>query len=304
MIRSALAILLSLTVLVGGCGQRYVTPERLDQGLVVVLSGIEGRSLLNESICDGLDRGGVEMAIENYEWAPRMGLVATLWDQKRNRASARKLAARIERYLREYPDRPVYLVGQSGGAAAAVWGLEALGDDLKVDGVVLLAAALSPEYPLTEALHKSRSGLVNFYSRQDWLILDLGTRMAGTMDGKRTASAGNVGFELPGDLSLAAPYTHAYQVPWRADMLATGHVGGHMSSSAPAFIRRYVAPLLQSPRWNAYLLSSIAGQDVQAMIPAPANHTGVRTLHERYGVKVDYVHPPDTPGQDDAPRRP
>ncbi|NLF32888.1 MAG: response regulator, partial [Planctomycetes bacterium] len=49
---------LALAGVLGGCGGKpYVTGERLDRGLVLVFTGIEGRSPLNTAICDVLAAG-------------------------------------------------------------------------------------------------------------------------------------------------------------------------------------------------------------------------------------------------------
>ena len=70
-------ILILLAGLAAGAGcarsQPFVTPQRLDRGLVMVLSGIEGQSRLNEDICRGLNDGGVNWAIELVDWTALRG---------------------------------------------------------------------------------------------------------------------------------------------------------------------------------------------------------------------------------------
>ena len=48
----------------GGCNEAWTTPHRYEQGLVMVLPGVEGVSALNLRICEGLYDGGVRGAIE------------------------------------------------------------------------------------------------------------------------------------------------------------------------------------------------------------------------------------------------
>ena len=135
--------LLALAAVLGGCATKpYVTAARLDQGLVLVLTGIEGRSPLNLAICDGLADGGVPYAIEPVDWTVPLAPLYNLRAEQRNRQQAGKLARRIEAYRRQYPSRPVVLVGHSGGGAMAVWTTEALEEGRAVDGIILLAAAL------------------------------------------------------------------------------------------------------------------------------------------------------------------
>ncbi len=238
-----------------GCAstaQPYVNETRLERGLVVVLSGIEGRGPLTESICRGLDEGGVDLAIENYSWAVPMGLVINQRGEYRNRRRATELADRIVKYRTAYPDRPVYIVGQSGGGAMAAWTAEGLPPGIEIDGIVMIAPSLSPEYMLDRALTSSRGGIVNFHSSNDWLLLGLGTTLAGTMDGKHTASAGKTGFDVPSGAfrSRRKAYRKLYQVPWEPAMAEMGNSGGHMSSGARRFVAAYVAPLLQSRSWS------------------------------------------------------
>ena len=112
-------------VALAGCGssQRYVSSDRLLRGLVIVLPGIEGHGLLNRQICEGLNDGGVNWAIELRDWTTGIpgNFLYHLRAQKRNRRVAAQIAARIGRYNVRYPGSPVVLIGQSGGGAIAVW---------------------------------------------------------------------------------------------------------------------------------------------------------------------------------------
>jgi pimeloyl-ACP methyl ester carboxylesterase len=253
-----LTLLLMIFLAVGcGSGQPFVTEPRLEKGLVIVLSGIEGRGPLNEAICKGLDEGGVDLAIENWEWATRMGLVINQRAEHRNRELSYNLADRIMRYKAQYPGNPVYLVGQSGGGAMAAWAAEAMPVGEPVEGVVMLAPSLSPEYMLDRALANVEQGIVNFYSKGDWVLLGLGTTIAGTMDGKHTSSAGKNGFDLPDGGTRRRLYRKLYQIGWSKEMASTGHVGGHMSSSASGFVARYIAPLIRSRRWSPELIREV-----------------------------------------------
>jgi len=244
-------------VVATGCShQPYVSEVRLERGLVVVLSGVEGRGPLNEAICAGLDAGGVDLAIENYPWAVPGMWWYNLRASEHHYRQAEAVARRVAEYKVDYPGRPVFLVGQSGGGAIAVWAAERLPRNT-LEGVILLAAALSPTTDLQRTVAASRRGVVNFHSRGDWVILGLGTRMAGTMDGERSESAGMVGFALPAGSSAAEAYREVYQISWKPEMAGSGHLGGHLSSSARWFVRDFVAPLVLAPRWNPELIEEV-----------------------------------------------
>ncbi len=86
---------------------------------------------------------------------------------ERNRQVARDIAAQIVAYQDQYPGRPVSLVGHSGGAAMAVLILESLPEDRHVTQAILLAAAISPDHDLTQALARTEQGITSFYSWGD-----------------------------------------------------------------------------------------------------------------------------------------
>jgi len=267
--------LVATGLLITGCGgpQPYRTPERLERGLVIVLPGIEGRSGLNEAICRGLNDGGVDWAIELYDWSSGLGLLFNLRAYDRNRRLASEIGWRISQYLWDYPGRPVVLVGQSGGGAMAVWAAEQLLPGHKIEGAILLAASLSPQYILDFALGNSRQGIVSFYSPRDWLLLGVGTTVAGTMDGRHTTSAGSLGFEVPdSDLSKRA-YKKLFQVGWRPKMAEAGHSGMHLTSGAEKFISQYVAPFVlkldEDVRWSDELIEQIIGPEEGPPASAP-----------------------------------
>ena len=250
---------------VAGCcsEQPYMAKDRLARGLVVVLPGIEGRSGYNEAICRGLDAGGVVCAIELHDWTSSLGPLYNLRAYDRNRRMASQLGWRLTRYMWEYPECPVVLVGQSGGGAVALWTAEQMLPGYKVDGIVMLAASVSPKYVLEFALAKTREGIVNFYSPRDWLFLGLGTTVYGTMDGRHSHSAGQLGFEIMHNSPDARAYNKLYQVPWRPEMAASGNAGMHLTSGAEDFVARYVAPLVVAvsgkQKWSKELVEQVIG---------------------------------------------
>lgn len=233
-----------------GCdtSQPYVSAERLERGLVIVLPGIEGRSQFSRDICRGLDEAGLDCAIQLYDWTIPLGPLYNLRAATRNRRQAEYVAGLIVRYRKACPGRPVVLVGQSGGGAIAVWAAEVLPPGQKVDGIILLAAALSPNYMLDMALANSTRGIASFHSDRDWLLLT--TNITGTMDGEATTSAGRTGFYVPEGPGKPKCYAALHQVPWDRQMARSGHTGGHLTSGATHFVTLYVAPLVQQDTWD------------------------------------------------------
>ena len=240
-----------ILIFCSGCimADRYDTPRRRRHGLVLVLPGIEGHSLLNENIARGLGEGGVSSAIEIYDWTTGIpgNLLVNLAYLERNREEARKLARRIVRYQQRQPGRPVILVGHSGGGGIAVLALECLPKDSKVDLAILLAPALSPDYDLTSALRHSSQGIMNLYSNKDVGLLKVGTTIFGPIDREFGASAGAVGFREPPEANEATRTLYKRylrQVCWREHMKHYGADGSHFGWASRRFARKYLAPLI------------------------------------------------------------
>lgn len=231
---------------------RINSAHRYDVGVVYVLPGIEGRSIWNRNIAVGLDAGGVESAIEVFDWTVEFGTVYNLVNIERNMHQARQLARRIAAYRRQHPDNPVHLVGHSGGAGIGVLALEALPANVRVDMALLLAPALSPEYDLTEALRRTRHGIINFYSHRDVALLGVGTTVFGNIDRDMGAAAGSKGFTPPrwlGDRNRKLYSDKLRQVAWSPELEAIGANGTHMGWTTQEFASRYLA--------QAILLNSV-----------------------------------------------
>ncbi len=253
-----------------GCtpSQPFVTPERLDRGLVLVLTGIEGQSRINKDICWGLADAGVHCAIELVDWTMPGAYLINLRDEQRNRHKAEGIANRITRYQMSYPERPVILIGHSGGGAMAVWVAEALPPDNSIDGLILLSASLSPGYLLDTSLRNSQRGIVSFFSREDWVFLGAGTMTLGTMDGEHTSSAGMVGFDVPASPEHEGLYGKLFQIAWHKRMARTGHTGGHITSGARYFVATYVAPLVLAKKWDKAAVEALLSEEKATTKPS------------------------------------
>lgn len=241
-------LLMPALLAVVGCAN-YTTDERYDRGLVLILPGIEGRGMINQGIVDGLGNAGVPYALEIYDWTTGipMNFLAHEMDYNRNRQQGRLIAQRLVDYQRVYPGRPLWAIGQSGGGGVLVFALEALPDDVQVDGAVLLAPALSQQYNLAPAMRHCRRAIHHYYSPGDSVFLGMGTEVFGTIDRKHESAAGRVGFRRPP--SLKEPEAQLYssrlrQVDCSEPGRTPGHVGLHLTSSNPEFIEKVVAPLI------------------------------------------------------------
>ncbi|HUO10897.1 MAG TPA: hypothetical protein VM008_21525 [Phycisphaerae bacterium] len=230
---------------------RTLDAALLQEGLTLVLPGIESESVFTYGMCDGLHEGGVRGAIRVFNWGLPFpgGYLANLTRIDRTRRRARDVAAEIVRYQDEYPGRPVYLVAQSGGAGVAVFAAESLPEGRMVEGIVLLGGALSPGYNLARAMRKCRKGVLNSYSRKDLFILNWGTRLFGTVDRVFTRAAGCVGFRVPEGLSKEEQRLYEeklHQLAWCEEFAETcNHWGGHIASGGEEFLAQHIAPWMK-----------------------------------------------------------
>ncbi|MGE0481233.1 MAG: alpha/beta hydrolase [Phycisphaerae bacterium] len=242
----------ALTALLAGCAalpQHFDSPARRACGIVYILPGIEGRSVLNHDIAHGLHDGGVPFAIRIYDWTTPLpgGLLFNLSDLERNRAQAAELAGRIVRYREDHPGAPVHLIGHSGGGGIAVLAVEALPAGRQIDRLVLLAPALGYRYDLTTALRRTRIGLHCFWSEHDVGILKVGTTLFGAIDRTPGVAAGAAGFEPPPDLSPAGLELYdarLHNIRWTPRLAPLGADGSHFGWAARRFARRVLAPLV------------------------------------------------------------
>ncbi|HOB73107.1 MAG TPA: alpha/beta fold hydrolase [Phycisphaerae bacterium] len=243
-----------LILLLTGCGTvtRIETPQRLQQGYVLVLPGIEGKSYLNTSVAKGLEDGQVPYAIEVYDWTAGSVVLfpITLRDLERNQREARHLASKIMAYQQAYPGRPVHIVGHSGGGGLAILVLEALPPDRQITSAILLAPAIAPDYDLRPALRRTRAGIWNFYSPYDVGFLKAGTLIMGTIDGKHTTAAGQKGFRIPPSLDREGQtlYSRLHQQAYSSRMASSGHLGNHIGWAHRRFVAEWLAPLINSQR--------------------------------------------------------
>lgn len=225
-----------------------MTPDRLDQGYIIVLPGIEGESVLNRNIVRGLLRANVPYGIEIYDWTYGLkGYLLNLRYRRRHREQAEIICDKLANYRCRHPHQPVYLIGHSGGGAMTVFTLERLPVDVRVTGGLLLVPALSGEYDIAPAVARTERGVWDFCSWGDAFMLGFGTILLGTCDGRHRPAAGMTGFaasvheacKLGGE---AQP--HLIEVPYQREMAQDWNLGGHFGPTSPSFVEHWIAPIV------------------------------------------------------------
>ena len=223
-----------------------VPPTGDGAGLVLVADGVGGLDLCGTALRYVAAAEGLPHEVRVNTWGHGFGRWhADLTNVANHEAKAAALATEIEALHAERPGAPAFLVGKSGGTGLVVRALEALGAG-QVETAVLISSALSPSYDLSRALRAVRREMVVFWSPLDLIVLGVGTRLFGTVDRVNSVSAGLTGFRPPEGLDAAgqAQYAKLRQVRWRPEMASTGYFGGHVGPDSPAFLRKYVLPLL------------------------------------------------------------
>lgn len=164
-----------------------------------------------------------------------------------HRREADRLAARIREAQCDRPGEPIHVISHSAGTAVTCYAIEQLAPDEAITSVVFVGSALSPGYDLSPLLHRCHAGMLAIDSPLDLLFLGAGTRVFGTADRVRTSAAGRVGFDHNAD----APSAKLHRLRWTPKQIRGGWFGGHMSITAPGFVRTVLATWIRDAERRA-----------------------------------------------------
>ena len=223
-------------------------------GLVIYAPGAGHIDFGDVGIRKGLQEAGFQGQVATYAWT--IAPLNPVLDQELRinaRIRAAGLTRLIERYLDEYPGRPIHLIGLSAGSGIVIWAVEGLEDDKKVDNVVLLASSLWHRYDVSKALPHIRGKIYNFYSPED-PILGAPVKVFGTIDGKfGQDAAGAVGLHPP------VGADRVVNIAWRPEFKKYGYYGGHTDATSPQFVKEFIAPHLLRERPRPVVGGPVAG---------------------------------------------
>jgi hypothetical protein len=248
--RACIITALLASAVLAGCEDSlnvdYTQPDQQTRGMIYILPGIQGVDQHYKDIRDGLVGAGIKCAIKIHPWGcriPGINLYINETDTRDNRQWGETIAAEIAEYRKKYPGRRVCIIGQSGGAAIAVFTAEAMSRDPDaepLDGLILLDASISADYDLTDALIACEEGILNFYNPSDVVLLGFGTKMIGNLDGGHGDSAGRTGF--------SRSYSDLYQIEIVKGMV-DDFSDPHFADCTKAFASQYIAPWIIDPSW-------------------------------------------------------
>ena len=212
---------------------------------VVHLPGIAGEAPIDRTLVKGFV--GLSDDIIIYDWTEKDSGIHALQAMERNKKQAAIVAAEITRRYRETPQRDLFITCHSGGAGIAAWTLEALPADVKITRWIMLAPALSPQYDLSKALSHVSDKAYVFWSNRDTIVLSVGTKTFGTIDGQYCDAAGYVGYKQPTSAD-AAQYQKLLQYPYNPNWTIYYNSGDHLGTMTTRFSENVLVPILkQSP---------------------------------------------------------
>lgn len=214
--------------------------------IVFVADGSGDYRTTSRVLCEAVNACATPLQVETFVWSHGYGrMFVDHVDHCNHLEEGRRLAASLAAVQQSCPQRAVYLVGHSSGAAVVLAAAEAAPPG-SIERIVLLAPAVAHKYDLRPALRSVRQSIDAFISRRDIGALAIATGIAGTADRRLSAASGRVGFTpiltCPGDELL---YAKLRIHPWDPSVAWTGNRGSHYGTLEPAFIRAYVLPLLQ-----------------------------------------------------------
>src|SRR5262245_32585165 len=218
------------------CGPTpVVTPSQLE-GRLLILPGVGNTRFHLAGFVATAEAQLPRFDVEVRPWGVPFMTIHNLRAHERNEATAAAIAAEIADWRRAHPDAPFYLVGYSGGGGMATLITAALPDDVAIDRLILVAPAVSPDYPLAErVVPHVRELVVNYASDRD-LQVGWGTNEFGTIDREYTRSAGAVGFN--------AAHERVLEYFWSAGDEGLGHRGNHLSYLVRAWQDARLLPAL------------------------------------------------------------
>lgn len=239
----------------GGCqlsGPSIATihSKASSQTYIVHLPGIAGETQFDHMWVAGLGSGGVADHLEIYDWTKPNIWIPALLAYAHNRSESRVIAAHIAAKLKADPNAHIILTAWSGGCQVAIWALEDLPPEAKIESLLLDAPSITPTYDLTRALSHVHNKMYVLTSPGDWFVLGVGTSLFGTSDGTRTLAAGLVGFTRPSSASVEQ-YRKIREMRYDSKWLRYGDLGGHSGAMGKDFAEFVLAPLLRADRDKA-----------------------------------------------------
>ncbi|HUU83379.1 MAG TPA: alpha/beta hydrolase [Phycisphaerae bacterium] len=234
---TVLKTLIVLTIALGGAGcEKRGAAEPF--GKTFYLGGASNVDVLSSGVPDGLRQAGYRGDVRIFIWTVSFNPLIDQLLTINAKARAALLAEQIQDYRKRYPHNEINVIALSAGTGVAVWALEELDDDTRVDNLVLLGSSLSHDYDVSKALKHMDGRIYVYHSPHDMVLATV--RVVGTIDGKRGVdSVGQVGLAVPPGAD-----DRIRNVEWSRQYMRYGWAGGHTDCTNTTFVREVIAPLI------------------------------------------------------------
>jgi hypothetical protein len=225
------AILTAITLAVAGC------EDPADKfGKTYYLDGAGNWGFGVSDVPAGLRAAGYKGSIEVFVWTSSFNPAIDQVNMPGNKLRAGVLSGKIDDYLNRYPDNDVNIISLSAGTGIAVWAVEGIKSDHKIDDLVLLGSSLSYDYDMTECFKRMKGRVYVYYSGHDE-VLTTGARSLGTVDRKFVDGAGLRGLSPNGRRS-----SRVVNIGWSSRYSRLGWTGAHTDATTQTFVQGEIAP--------------------------------------------------------------
>ena len=170
-------------------------------------------------------------------------VLPALMNHKKNARKAAELAKIITDQRRQFPDAPIYLLGNSSGAYIALLATELLDEDIHVDYLSLLAGTIHCRHDLSIALRRVKTKLLVSASLGDFPANGIATLIFGAADRRHGPAMGFIGAFDP-DSGEAFKHPKFEQLCWRPWMVTIGCFGMHDWCMVNGWLTQVLAPKL------------------------------------------------------------
>lgn len=242
--------------LLAGCTNGF--GPRAQYGITFYCPGAGNVDMGDAGLREGLRARGYRGEVSRLTWSVSFNPAIDQTVRAIAKLGATRLAGYIQDYMDQYPDREVNLVGLSAGSGVAIWALETLKPQYKVNNVILLGSSLSSDYDVSDALKRVKGNIYCYYSPND-AVLAGPMKVFGTIDGKLLVDgAGAVGLHPPHGQARVV------NIGWRPEFERYGYTGGHVDSTSPAFVQQYISQHIMAPDMSSLTRTVSAAQISEA----------------------------------------
>ncbi len=223
-----------LVAIMSGCAAPVDrTAERF--GKTFYLDGAGNWGFGSASVPKGLKEAGYKGDVEIYVWTTSFNPLIDQLNIIGARLKGEALSKRITEYRKRFPNNKINMIALSAGTGVAVWGVEGLEGDTRIDNLILLGSSLSHDYDVRKALSHMNGKIYVYHSPHDAVLG--GVRVIGTIDGKRGVdSVGLVGLTPPRGLE-----NRVVNIAWNKGYMAAGWTGAHTDTTSERFVRQFIA---------------------------------------------------------------